>query len=598
MTEEEYLNLANKYFQQQQFTKAIKYFTEALGLNPDSYYIANDLGNVYKQIGDLEKAKYYYQIALKLDPENAGILNNLGVIYLNFGNLNEAKKLLQKAINISPTLAQGYYHLARVYEALENIHLAKLNLEKALKLDPNLTHALAVLVYLLSQGCYWKEYQKGLTELNRITNQDISEGKRPSKTPFFSVIWSPDPEENLRIARAQSLAIKKSVASIDPKFTFKANHSKKKITIGYLSSDFYDHATTHLLLNLFSCHDRSKFNINVYSYGPNNGNQFRKKIETDCDKFCDIGRLSYLDSAKMINKDGVDILIDLKGHTRNTRLEILALKPAPIQVHYLGFPGSIGADFIDYFITDKVVTTQTLAKFFDEKLVYMPNSYQINDNKREIAKINNSKESFGISENAFVFSSFNHTYKIEPGTFKVWMKILKGVPDSILWLLKSNDAAVINLKNSAKEAGVDPSRLIFAEKLPSTSHLARIGVSDLGLDPLICNGHTTTSDSLWSGVPVITLEGKHFASRVSASLLTAVGLPELITHSAKEYERLAVELALNPKKLSAIRKSLILNRKSSALFDTQRFVKDLEKAYLAMWQNYLTGQNPKEIIIK
>ena len=281
----------------------------------------------------------------------------------------------------------------------------------------------------------------------------------------------------------------------------------------------------------------------------------------------------------VIYNDVVDILVDLKGHTNGNRLGIMALKPAPISVTWLGFPGTTGASYIDYVIADDIVVPKKHQKYYTEKVLYMPNSYQPNDNEQKISDLRFKRQDLGLPEKGIVFASFNQSYKISSETFASWMKILKAVPNSVLWLYEKLDLASLNLKKEAKKRGVDPKRLIFAGNLPKEDHLVRLKSVDIALDTFTYNGHTTTSDCLWAGVPVITLKGNHFASRVSASLLTAIGLPELITNSQKEYEELAISLANSPKRLTAIRNSLFLNLKSKPLFDTIQFTKDLEKIY-------------------
>ena len=308
--------------------------------------------------------------------------------------------------------------------------------------------------------------------------------------------------------------------------------------------------------------------------------------------------LSDREAAKQIHEDQVDILVDLMGHTGDSRLAICAYRPAPVQVTYLGYPGGTGAGFFNYLIADKIVIPEEHTPFYRENLVYMPHSYQANDHSQIIAEKIWKRSNLGLPENGFVFCSFNQPYKIEPVMFDVWMSILKQVTGSVLWLLCRNRRAEENLKREADLRGVSPSRLIFAQELSKGEHLSRQKLADLFLDTRIVNGHTTTSDALWAGVPVITLMGGHFASRVSASLLKAVGLSGLITHSLDEYEAVAVRLALNRSELRSTRQTLSRNRLIEPLFDTRRFAENLEKAYKEMWRIYLNGESPRRIIVK
>jgi len=530
----------------------------------------NELGNTCKNSHDFKKALKYYLKAAKFMPRSPIILTNLGVAYNHLGKIEIAQKYFQKAINADSNYADACYNLGKIYLEAEKYNFAIKFFEKAVKINPKFEYAKSLLAYSKMQICDWGDQPK----------YDYS-----FDTPLLNILHSDDPKINLQIAKHWSQIIEQKMSSC-PKFIHK-KRKKEKLTIGYISNDFYCHATSYLTVGMFKLHNRNKFAIYIYSYGPNDENYYLAKIKKDCDKFSDISKLGDYEAAQKIYSDGVDILVDLKGYTGGSRMEILALRPAPIQISYLGFPGTTGSNFIDYIITDKVVSPPSHKKYYSEKFAYMPDCYQVNDSNRKIASKKYSRENFGLPEKGIIFCCFNRPTKIESKAFSAWITILKKVPGSVLWLWKDNDLMVRNLKKEALKARVDPARLVFSTSLPNDRHLARLGLSDLALDTFVYNGHTTTSDSLWAGVPVITLKGNHFASRVSASLLTAVGLPELITHSQKEYENLAIELATNPKKLAAIHKSLILNRESYPLFDTQLFVKNLEELYKKLWQRNL-----------
>ena len=325
------------------------------------------------------------------------------------------------------------------------------------------------------------------------------------------------------------------------------------------------------------------------------GPRYRKKIESDCDAFVDIRDLSTIDTAKRIREDDIDILVDLKGHTKDHRLGICALRPALILATYLGFPGTTGANFFDYVITDRTVTPEEQAPYYTEKFAYLPHCYQVNDHTQAISDKPYARVDFGLPEDGFVFCSFNQSYKIEPVMWDVWMRIMRHVDGSILWLLDNNEMAKHNLKREASARDVNPDRIVFAAKLPKPEHLARLKLADLFLDTRIYNAHTTGSDALWAGVPLITLQGKHFASRVASSLLGAIDLPELVTHSLADYEALAVRLARHSDALLAFRERLSRNRLTKPLFDTPRFARNLENAYQQMWDAHLSGNHPQTI---
>jgi len=357
------------------------------------------------------------------------------------------------------------------------------------------------------------------------------------------------------------------------------------LKIAYLSGDFRDHPVGHNLINLFRLHDRNKFHVTVFSSGPNDNSIYRRRIEKDCDRFIDIKHIPDIEAAKIIRENRIDILVELMGHTRDNRLKLCAFRPAPLQISYLGYPGTTGANFIDYLIADRTVIPADYEKFYSEKIIYLPESFMIAD-RPHIAPLP-ERQTYKLPPESFIFCSFNSAYKIEPVMFDIWMKILKQVPQAILWLRGGNSTMENNLRNEANRRKVDPQRLIFAAKVQNKEdHLARLQLADLCLDTRIYNGHTTTLDALWAGTPVITLLGSHFASRVSSSNLKAVGLPQLITDDLESYKNLAISLARKTENLNKIKETLIANCKTAPLFDTEAKTLHLEKAYLKIWQNH------------
>ena len=446
--------------------------------------------------------------------------------------------------------------------------------------------------------CNWQELEALTPKLDRLTRKALDTGTKSPETPFISFTRNADPSINFSIAKSWSHDIERAISNSKIHFSFNDRKTgKTKIVIGYISDDFRNHPMAHLIGGIFGLHDRDNFEIYCYSYGKNDGSYYRARIEQDSDKFIDISSLSDEASARCINEDQVDILVDLKGHTKGSRFDICALRPAPIQVSYLGFACTTGADFIDYIITDKIVTPEDHSPYYSEKCVYMPHCYMVTDHTQPISNKDWKKADFGLPESCFVFCSFNQSYKIDPVIFDVWMKILKQVPESVLWLLSGNKTAEENLRREAEARGVRSDRIIFAKALPKDEHLARLKLADLALDTRIVNGHTTTSDALWVGIPVITLQGNHFASRVASSILSAIGLPDLITHSLESYEALAVRLAKNTVDIQEIRQRVAENRIVQPLFDTPRFVRNLEIAYKEMWKIFLTGEAPRQIEI-
>jgi protein O-GlcNAc transferase len=582
--------LGNCYLSLNRYNDSFINFNKSLKINPAFSQVQNDLGNYYFKIHELDKAIACYKKAIKQNSSNVDTYNNLGGTYLNKGEIAKALEIFNKAILLDPKNANSQYSLGLIYDKLGKPKLAAESFAKCYKLDNSFSMAQALRVFMLMQICDWKNYLKEKKELDKITSKEIRDENKTGESPFINVLRKDDLEECFQIAKLASQNVSKEFGSAVPPFTYRKHNKKDKIKIGYLSSDFYTHATSQLILGLFTCYDKNKFEIYTYSYGPNDKSSYRKTIEKCSDKFTDISNFGHLEAANLINGDGIDILVELKGHTQHSRLEICAMRPAPVQVSYLGFPGTTGATFIDYLITDKIVTPRSHAKYYSEKFAYLPNCYQINDNKKPISSKVYKRKDFGLPEKAFIFSSFNTPTKISPETFASWTRILKKTPNSILWLLESNIDTIRNLKRELQNKDVNPNRIYFAPKLPNREHLARLKLADLSLDTFMYNGHTTTSDSLWAEVPVITVQGAHFASRVASSILTAIGLPELITRSPKEYETLAIKIAGDKKYFEKIKEKLASNRLTKPLFNTEISVLEMEKLYLKMWSNHLKGR--------
>jgi predicted O-linked N-acetylglucosamine transferase (SPINDLY family) len=351
------------------------------------------------------------------------------------------------------------------------------------------------------------------------------------------------------------------------------------------------------MAELFERHDRSRFEILGFSFGPQKVDEMSKRISSAMDQFIDLRSMTDREAAELSRKLEVDIAVDLKGFTEDNRAGIFAQRTAPIQVSYIGYPGTMGADYMDYLIADPTLIPEASQQYYSEKIVYLPDSYQVNDSQRAISAKPCARVDEGLPESAFVFCCFNKTYKISPSVFDIWMRILSRVEGSVLWLLQENPWAVDNLRKEALRRGIDPTRLIFAKSLPVDEHLARQRLADLVLDTLPYNAHTTASDALWAGLPVLTRTGETFASRVAASLLRAVGLPELITTTESEFEELAVALAHNPERLHALRQRLQQNHLTAPLFDCQTYTRHLESAYSAIYERYHAGLPPDHIHI-
>jgi predicted O-linked N-acetylglucosamine transferase (SPINDLY family) len=372
----------------------------------------------------------------------------------------------------------------------------------------------------------------------------------------------------------------------------------ERIRIAYLSADFHLHATSQLMAELFERHDRERFEVSAWSFGPETGDAMRARLRAAFEIFHDVRDVSDDDVAARLRATGIDIAVDLKGYSKDGRPGIFARRVAPIQVNYLGYPGTTGADCMDYIIGDAEVIPEGHEAYYSEQVVRLPDSYQVNDTKRLIADRTPTRAEAGLPASGFVFCCFNNNYKITPEVFDVWMRLLKAVPGSVLWLLEDNAAASRNLRREAGARGVDAERLVFAGRVLPPAHLARQRLADLFLDTLPCNAHTTASDALWAGLPLLTCRGNAFAGRVAGSLLRAVGLPELITDDLGTYEALALRLATTPGELSALKARLSQNRLTHPLFDIDRYRRHLESAYVTMAEQHRQGKLPQAFSVQ
>ena len=418
--------------------------------------------------------------------------------------------------------------------------------------------------------------------------------KKANTEPFAFLGISSSPDDQLQCAKLW-------VAEKYPPFQkpiWRGEHYRHdRIRVAYVSADFHQHATSYLMAGMFECHDKSRFEITAISIGPEDSSEMRRRLRRSFEHFIDAKALSDAEIASRISEAEIDILIDLKGFTQDARTNVFAQRPAPIQVNYLGYPGTMGASYIDYIIADQTVIPDECRKFYSEKVAVLPNTYQVNDRKRVISDKAFTRSDVGLPSQGFVFCCFNSKYKITPRIFDRWMRILKQVEGSVLWLLEDNTSAASNLKKEAVARGVSSERLVFAKRMPLPEHLARHKLADLFLDTLPYNAHTTASDALWAGLPVLTCIGETFAGRVAASLLNAIHLPELITTTPEAYEQTAVDLATHPEKLAAIRHKLAENRLTTPLFDTKRFTKHIEVAYTMMYERHQAGLAPDHIIV-
>ena len=574
--------------EQGKLEEAIEAYNKALAIKPDYAELYNNMGNALKEQGKLEEAIEAFNKALAIKPDHAFAYSNMGIALQEHGKLEEAIESYNKAIAIKPDYADSYCCMGVALQEQGKLEEAIKAYRKALAIKPDYDVARAQKLHVQAHICDWDSMAKEIGLLPRLgVSKDYVE-------PFTMLSLEDAPERHRR--RSELYVATKYPQRTRSKWT-RPSQKPKKLKIGYFSADFHNHATMCLMAQIFAAHDHEHFEVYAYSYGPDNYDEMRQKLITDVDKFYDVRNKSDAEIVDLARADNLDIAIDLKGYTKDERLSLFSRCLAPVQISYLGYPGTLGADFIDYIVADPTLIPKAKCGYYTEQVIYLPHTYQPTDNKRPISGKVMNREEHGLSSNNFVFCCFNQNYKISPKEFDIWMRLLSKVEGSVLWLLQSNEWAEQNLKHQAEARGVSSKRLIFADKIPQAKHLARQQLADLFLDTFNCNAHTTTSDALWAGLPVVTKLGEGFAARVAGSLLNAIGLPELITTTEHEYEDLILELATNPTRLAEVKKKLATNRISQPLFNTELYTKHLENGYQQAYQNYLDGNSPQTITV-
>jgi predicted O-linked N-acetylglucosamine transferase (SPINDLY family) len=572
------------------FLEASKACDKALSLKPDYAEAYYNKGNALNELKHFDEAIVHYDKALCLQPDYAEAWNNKGVALDAAKHFSEAIAHYDKALSLKPDYAEAWNNKGVALDAAKHFSEAIAHYERALSLQSDLEWIYGDLIHAKMKICSWSDLLEYSENIARkvLANEQIT-----SPFPMLSLI-----DDSLLHKRSSEIYTRTKYPFNPALGPLLKRPKSQQIRIGYFSADFHNHATGYLMAELFELHDKSQFELIGFSFGPIKNDEMRQRLEKSFDYFIEVGNKSDIETAQLSRSLNIDIAVDLKGFTKDLRAGIFAHRAAPIQVNYLGYPGTMGADYIEYIIADKTLIPLDAQSCYSEKVVYLPNSYQVNDRGRLISERQFTRLELGLPEDRFVFCCFNNNYKILPATFDGWMRILKAVEGSVLWLLQDNLWAVENLKKEAQKQGIDAKRLVFADRMPLSEHLARHCQANLFLDTFPYNAHTTASDALWTGLPVLTLMGQSFASRVAASLLNAMGSPELVTNTREEYEALAIELAMNPKKLADIKLKLTNNRLTTPLFDTPLFARHLESAYIKMYEQYLKGFPPECIDIQ
>lgn len=621
--------------QQGRADEAIALMQASLAANPRQPTYHNNLGYVYRSIHRFGDAASCFRRAVELVPDFVEALNNLGLSLREEGALGEAIDALRRAIAVSSdrwelhdTLGgllaarNDYAAAIECYEralglapgnpeVLNNLAIAQRqtgrpedairSYEKALEAAPEHIAALGNLVGLLTETCDWERLPSFSARLDHLTAPERLAATALAEAPLKHMRRAEDPVRNRDAACRRARLVVKHVAAARENFAPMAPSDYDTtggLRIGYLSQDFRDHPVAHLIAGVMERHDRSRFHVTAYGYGRDDGSAIRRRIMQACDSFVDLRDAGHVAAAGLIRNDRIQILIDLNGHTTEARLEIPALRPAPVQAIFLGYPGTVGGDFIDYIVADPTVAPFDHAGYFTEKIVQLPHCFMPCEAPVGLKATPPARRTLGLPEHGVVFAAFNNSYKFEPVMFGVWMRLIAAAPDSVLWLRVPLESARANLLRFAESCGVAADRLVFAERVPDRADfLNRLAAADLMLDTRIYNGHATTLDALSAGVPVIALEGSQFASRVSASALKAAGVAELIAGSLEEYEKLALELAADEGRRLGLRRRLVDARKSAPLFDPDGFSRALDEAYTTMWRQFSAGGAPEPFAV-
>ena len=589
-----FFNLGSVYCADGQAESAIKALQKALALKPNCLDTVRKLVGIYVRQNERLKAAEVYESYVIEEPMDANVYNSLGVLYADCGETWKAIEAYYKAVTVDPNHFNAHNNMGNAFKNLDKLSEALECFAKAFNANPDYIQAKMQKLHLELQFCNWENYDQEVKDIPKM-------GVEAEPVPPWPMLALEDciHRQKIRAERyvkhglfVHDLLSERLPVCLPPV------SRPKKLKIGYFSADFHIFPGMFLMAGLLEEHNRKNFEVMAFSYGPDKNDTMRKRIVNAVDEFIDLNGKSIDQIIEISREKEIDIAIHRNGHTRGTKTEIFMKRVAPLQINYLGYPGTIGGDFIDYIIGDHTVIPEEHNEFYSEKIIRLPHTYQPNDITRLISKKDTSRNDFDLPQEAFVFCCFNNTFKITPNEFNIWMSVLSKVDGAVLWLLKTDERAEMNIKSEAKKRGVDPNRLVFANKLPQAEHLARHKHADLFLDTFCYNAHTTASDALWAGLPVITKKGEQFAARVSASLLTAVGLPELITETDADYENLIIELANQPEKLCKIRSKLQSNRLTKPLFDTKRYTRNFEAGLLQAYDLYFKGEQPRHIYVK
>jgi len=571
-----YDQLGHLFVEMERYTEALDVFEKALVLKPNCTKTKTNIAHVHHQIGNIDQAISIYTEMCDLEPDNYISHNNLSVIYRQRGDDKSAKEVLLKLLRVKPDMVEGLLNLSGVYTDLGELDMAVETFDRLLAISDKLPHVKGKLLHQLHHMNDFDELKKRNIS---ISEEELVDDAAAAPSPF-DLLPIVDAHKQKLAARKFTKSLYQVNDPIQMPFTNR-NGDGARIRIGYFSSDFFNHATMHLMRKIFEHHDRSKFEIFVYCLNEADDNDpYTKYLLDNVEHFYPVKFVSDREIAKLARTHGIDIAVDLKGYTKDCRTKIFAYRAAPIQINYLGYPGTMGADFMDYILADEVVIPVQHFQHYDEKVLHIPGSYQVNDIDKPISRKETQRSDWGIPDDAVVLACFNNNYKITDKELTIWMRILKKHSNAILWLFEGNKFSHINITNFASDHGVDPGRIIFAPKVVLQEHLERHKHIDIFLDTFGYNAHTTASDALWCEVPLVTLEGETFCSRVASSILKSMVLDDLVAKSEKQYEEIISELLVsNSKRMEIVSRIQNVKNIPGNLFDVKSFTQNLEELY-------------------
>jgi protein O-GlcNAc transferase len=583
-------NLGLVFSESDRYEDALTAYDSVIALAPNHLGAHQNRALALRALSKLEAADAALETALALSSDFAPAHHSRGLVLFDLGRFEAAVASYDRALALQPDYTEAHFSRANALLELRRYEAAADGYERVLALDADYKFARGLLVQARVQICCWTGLQERIADLNtRITRGE------PACVPFAVMALTDSAATQQRAAR---IWVRDQHAASDALGPIPRFNGHSRIRLGYFSPDFREHAVSMLMAELFDLQDRGRFELTAFSLGPDTQDPLQRRLRRSFERFIDAGRMTDREIAQLARSLELDIAVDLAGFTAGSRPGIFALRAAPLQVSYLGYSGTMAADYMDYLIADRTVVPPQSRHHYGEKIIHLPHSYLVNDSRREIAERLFSRRELGLPETGFVYCCFNNTYKISPATFDSWMRILRRVDGSVLWLSSAEPVTMSNLRREAQQRGVSAERLIFSQRMPDPAeHLARHRAADLFLDTLPYNAHATSSDALWAGLPVLTCLGEAFAARVAASLLRAIGLPELITSRPEEYEALACELAANRQKLTAIRNRLAAQRLTSPLYDTRLFTHHLEAAYARIHTRHEAGLLPEDLWI-